>query len=93
MDASFYIAKEVLPFKFDNEDIDGNLKISFQDSKGAEVKCKHIKVDKKFGDNRYIINLRKVGDFKEGQLYYLQVINSKGEIYRLRFKYQRTRDK
>jgi len=86
MDKTVHEMNNILRFIY-KEPFKGNpVTLKLTDEKGKEVKLDEPKIEAKYGENKYSIDLRPYL-LKEDKTYTLQLINSGGEVYTLKFQY------
>jgi len=85
LDGSFYqVVTSDLKFIFNEEYKDGNLTFSVLDTKRSVILSNTNQI-KKYGDNRYAID---VSSLVVGSFYTLEVKSDKNEVFLLKFKYR-----
>ena len=79
-------ATNILYLSYNEKFVAGNINYKVLNKEGREVDV-NIVLQAKKGDNRYDINLKQTGLFKNKQLYKLVIKNSNNETYYLNFRY------
>lgn len=91
-DGGYGVAIETLGITWEEEYQPGQVKIQVFDASHKEIQVKELKLSRAFGDNRFIINLKETGKFKNGQLYFIEIKGTKSSGVIL-FKYYSNRKK
>ena len=89
LDGSYSVVIETLRFAYENPYNEGELKYRITDLNGLEV-TPSVPLIRKYGDNRYDLNLRKTAGLKSGYFYLLETFSAKNERQVLLFKYYRS---
>lgn len=63
-----------------------SIRVSFYNENGEKLNSVYD-LDSKRGDNRYELNLRSTGEFRHKTHYTLELLDSKGKVYRVKFLY------
>lgn len=87
LDGGYGIAIETLGITYDDNPSISSTDFRIFDSKRKQIIVKNLKVLRLYNDNRFVINLKETGRFKNGEFYFLEMKDNKGSISQIMFKY------
>lgn len=93
VDGGYGIAIESLGITYEEAYVPGQMQITVYNAQHQPLNIKDLSMSRLYGDNRFVINLKESGKFKNGQFYFLEIRGAKGDKGIILFKYYSSRKK